>query len=64
MQKSFLNTTQSYTILDEYLRLPCTSRHDIAIRIYPESALLEWESGLSSQDPLCLHRGEITNLEA
>jgi hypothetical protein len=46
------------------LPLPPTSPPSIASTSLPEPALLEWHPGTSSQDPPCLHLGEITDLKA
>jgi hypothetical protein len=46
------------------LPLPSTSPQDVASRSLPEPTLLEWHPGTSSQDPLCLHLGETTDLKA
>jgi hypothetical protein len=46
------------------LPLPSTSPQDVASRSLPDPALLEWHPGTSSQDPPCLHLGEITDLKA
>jgi hypothetical protein len=45
------------------LPLPPTSP-SIASTSIPDPALLEWHPGTSSQDPPCLHLGEITDLKA
>jgi hypothetical protein len=46
------------------LPLPSTSPQDVTSRSLPDPALLEWHPGTSSQDPPCLHLGEITDLKA
>jgi hypothetical protein len=46
------------------LPLPSTSPQNAATRSLPDPALQEWHPGTSSQDPPCLHLGEITNLKA
>jgi hypothetical protein len=42
---------------------PPTSPQSISSTSLPEPALLEWHPGTSSQDPPCLHLGEITDLK-
>jgi hypothetical protein len=42
---------------------PPTSPQSISSSSLPEPALLEWHPGTSSQDPPCLHLGEITDLK-
>jgi hypothetical protein len=46
------------------LPLPPTSPPSIASTSIPEPAPREWHPGTWSQDPLCLHLGEITDLKA
>jgi hypothetical protein len=46
------------------LRLPFTSPQDVASLSLPDPALLECHPGSSSQDPPCLHLGEITDSKA
>jgi hypothetical protein len=43
---------------------PPTSPQRISSTSLPEPALLEWDPGTSSQDPPCLHLGEISDLNA
>jgi hypothetical protein len=43
---------------------PPTSPQSTSSTSLPEPALLEWHTGTSSQDPPCIHLGEITDLKA